>query len=251
LKGKRSLIFHFALLNIKIRFKGTYLGFAWNAIEPTLTFILLYIVFTSIYARTAENFAIYLLTGVIIYHIFTRGTLAGINSLTANRGILQSININREFFPIVTTAATSLLIFIEVAVFFGLMPFFQFVPPITVLLLPIVFFLLLVLILGISYILSIIHVFVRDIQPFWGIIVHALFFLTPIIWYLENVDGVLLQIHSINPVGHIVELGHKLVVFGEVPPLNEWLYAAAFAFGFLVVGFAIFQKFQERVVEEL
>jgi ABC-type polysaccharide/polyol phosphate export permease len=238
-------------MNIKIRFKGTYLGFTWAAIEPALTFILLYIVFTSIRERTEENFAIYLLTGIVIYHVFSRGTLAGITSLTGNRGILQSININKEFFPVVTTAATCLLILVEVGVFFGLMPFFGFVPSWTIVLLPLVLAILVILILGVSYILSIIHVFVKDIQLVWGIIIHALFFITPIIWYVKDVDGILLSIHKINPIGHIVDLGHKIVVFGQVPTFSEWLYALTFAVGIFFVGYTIFYKYQERIVEEL
>jgi len=248
---KRFLVFHFALINIKIRFKGTYLGFTWAAVEPALTFILLYIVFTSIRERTEENFAIYLLTGIVIYHIFSRGTLAGVTSLTANRGILQSINISKEFFPVVATTATCLLIFIEVGVFFGLMPFFNFIPPWTVVLLPLVLGMLVILILGLSYILSIIHVFVKDVQLLWGIIIHALFFLTPIIWYVKDVDGILLSIHKVNPVGHIVELGHKIVVVGEVPAFSEWIYALIFVIGIFFVGYTIFHKYQERIVEEL
>lgn len=249
--NKRTLIFHFALMNIKIRFKGTYLGFAWNAVEPTLTFIVLYIVFTSIRARPGENFGIYLLIGVIIYHVFTRGTLAGLSSLTTNGGILKSVSIRREIFPVISTTATALLIFVEIAVFFGLLPFFQYVPPWTVVFLPIVFGLLLLVILGFSYILSIIHVYFRDIAPFWGVFVHALFFVTPIIWYLDEVEGILLDFHKINPVGQLVELAHNLVVFGEIPPLNDWMYSIVFAVGIFLGGYIIFQKFQDRVVEEL
>ena len=77
------------------------------------------------------------------------------------------------------------------------------------------------------------------------------FFVTPIIWYLKDVDGILLTIHSINPVGQLVELTHKVIVFGEIPPLNDWLYATSFSVAFFLAGYWIFNKFQERIVEEL
>ena len=44
----RSMLFYFAVMNVKTRFKGTVLGFTWAAIEPLLTFIVLYIVFSNI-----------------------------------------------------------------------------------------------------------------------------------------------------------------------------------------------------------
>ena len=249
--SKRSLILHFALMNIKIRFKGTHLGFAWIAIEPTLTFILLYVVFTSIRIRMGENFAIYLLTGVFLIHIFTRGTMAGLTSLRGNRAILESIKIRKEFFPVVVTAATSLLLLVNVAVFFALMPFFQFIPPWTIVFLPIVLVYVVILVLGLSYILSIIHVYVPDIHPFWGVVTHALFFLSPIFWYLKDVNGILLTIHSINPIGQIIELGHKVVVFGQVPPFLDWAYTGVIVFGIFFLGYGIFQQFEARTVEDL
>jgi len=247
----RSKIFYFAILNIKQRFRGTYLGLLWTAIEPTLVFILLYTVFTSIRFRGGENFAIYLLTGVILYHIFTRGTLAGLTSIRNNKNIIKSVKIPNEFFPVMVTTATALLLFVQVAVFFGLMPFFDFIPPWTVIFLPIVFALMLILTLGFSYFLSVLHVYVKDIQPLWAIIIHALFFVTPIIWYLQDANEILLTIHRYNPVGQILELAHKLVIFGEVPPASDWIYTGIFVGIVFFVGYAIFQKFESKLTEEL
>jgi len=246
----RSRIFHFALLNIKIRFKNTYLGLLWAGIEPLLTFIVLYVVFTSI-RETRENFAIYLITGVMLYHIFVRGTNGGLGSLNNNGGIIKSITIKREFFPVVATVAIGILALVDVGVFFGLMPVFEFVPSWTIVLLPLPILLVLGLVLGLSYLLSIANVFVRDVQHIWGILVHTLIFISPIFWYLENTEGVLLEIHKINPLGQIIELAHKLVIDGQIAPLSEWLYTTVFVLGILFVGYFVFSKFEERVVEEL
>ena len=249
--AKRGLVFHFALMNIKIRFKGTYLGFVWNALEPTLTFIILYLVFTSIRFTPQENFGIYLLTGIMIYHVFVRGTNGGLTSLRSNRGILETMHIRREFFPVVATTATAMLLLIEVGVLFGLMPFFNYTPPWTVVFLPIVLAMLVILVLGISYILAIIHVYIPDIHPVWSVFIHAMFFVSPIFWYLKDVNGFLMGVQQLNPLGQLIELGHKIVVFGEIPPITEWAYTLVFVVGFFLVGYAIFQKYEPKIVEEL
>ncbi len=246
----RSLIFHFAILNIKIRFKKNYLGFLWAAIEPMLYFIILYVVFTSI-RFSGENFAIYLITGVMMYHIFARGTSGGLSSLTSNASIISSIKIRKEFFPVVATAAIGLLAFVDLGVFFGLMPVFQYIPPWTIILLPIPLFLLLLLVLGVSYILSITTVLVRDIQNIWGIVVHALLFLSPIFWRVDNVEGILLSIQKINPLGQLIEISHKLVLEGQIPPLSEWLYTTFFVISIFLFGYFIFQKLEGKISEIL
>jgi len=233
-----------------MRFKSTYLGVFWAAVEPLLTFIVLYLVFTSIRGRV-EDFAIYLITGIMLYHIFVRGTTGGLGSLTNNSGIIKSLNTRREFFPVVTTAAIGLLAFVDVAVFFALIPVFQFIPDWTLVLLPIPLLLVLVLVLGISYLLSIATVFVRDIEHIWLIFVHALFFASPIFWFLKDVDGILLVIQNINPLGQLIEIAHALVIYKQIPPLSDWLYTTAFVFAIFFVGYFVFQKLEHKVAEEI
>jgi len=247
---KKSLIFHFSVNSIKLRYRGAYLGVLWAALEPLFMFLLLYVVFSSIREINKENFAVYLITGIMLYHLFIKGTLAGLSSLRDNGSILKSLNVQKEFFPIVATGSTTLLMFVTLGVFFGLMPVFQFIPPLTILLLPIVLVLLLLLILGISYVLSIINVYLRDIQPLWAIFSYALIFVTPIFWYLEDVEGILVDIHGINPLGQIIELGHK-IIFGNIPTLNEWGYTIAIVLGIFFGGYAIFQKFETKISEKL
>ena len=178
------MVFHFAILNIQMRYKSSYLGILWTALEPLLYFSVLYVVFTGIRDR-GDDFAIYLITGVMLFHIFTRGTLAGTSSIIGNAGLLKAIRIKKDFFPIVTTTATAILAFVNLGVFFGLMPVFEFVPTWTLILLPLPFILLFILILGLSYLLSITNVFVRDVRVIWGIFSHTLIFVSPIFGKLK------------------------------------------------------------------
>ena len=248
--NKRSLIFHFAILNLKIRFKNTYLGFLWAALEPLLYFVVLYVVFTGIRA-TREDFAIYLITGVMLFHIFARGTSGGLSSLIVNSGTITSVNIKNEFFPVVAIVAIGLLAFADVGVFFGLMPIFQFIPTWTIILLPVILALLLFLILGLSYLLSIVTVYVRDVQIMWSIFVHSLLFASPIFWYVNQVEGILLQIQNINPLGQLIEMAHQLVIDGQIPSWNEWLYTTVFVFAIFFFGYLVFHKMEDRITEKL
>ena len=98
--------------------------------------------------------------------------------------------------------------------------------------------------------LSIVLVYVKDIQPLWSVFVHALIFVTPIFWYVDDMGGIALEIQKINPLGQLIEMAHK-VVFGELPTFNEWAYSATIIFAILFVGYWVFQKFENRIVERL
>ena len=246
----KTLVFNFAVANVRLRYRGTYLGVLWAALEPLILFALLYVVFSNIKEISKEDYAVYLITGIMVYHIFIKGTNTGLGSLVNNSNILKSIKIEKEFFTTVSTGTTSILMLVTLGVFFALMPIFDFVPGITLVLLPIVLLLLLTLIQGVSYILSIVNVYIRDIQQFWGIFSYALIFVTPIFWYLEDVKGVLLTIHGINPLGQLIEISHK-IVFGEIPPIEEWINVTVMIIGIFIVGFIIFKKSESRIIEKL
>jgi len=207
-------------------------------------------VFTSIRERPGD-FGIYLLTGIMLYHVFTRGTLSGLSSIRNNKNFIITLNIGKEFYPITAIGSITLTTIVEMGVFLALLPIFQFEPSWTLILLPIPVLLMLVLVLGLSYLLSILNVYLKDIQPLWGVIVHAMFFISPIFWYVSEVDGILLDFLKINPVGQVIELAHHIVVFGQIPPLNDWLYTSAIIFGILFIGFIIFKKYENRIAEEL
>ena len=245
-----SLILYFAILNIKIRFKNTYIGLLWAAIEPLAYFVVLYVVFSAI-RQTGTDFAIYLISGILFFHIFARGTSGGLTSLVMNSGIMQSVNIRRIFFPIVSTVAIGIIAFIDVGVFFGMMPIFQFVPSWTIILLPIPLILLLVLIMGISFLLSAINVYVRDTQNIWTIVIQSLLFVCPIFWRPDDVSGVLLLIHKINPLGQLIDISHKLVIDGEIPPMSDWIYTTLIICCIFVLGYFVFNRLQDHIVEDL
>jgi len=250
LHSKREVLVQFSWYNIKSRIAGTYFGILWTMLEPLLLFLLMYVVFTTVRARGDEIFAMYLLTGIVLYTTFVKGTTAGMMSLRGNKSILQSININKEFFPVSATLTTSIQLIFRMVIFFALMPFFTFVPPFTIIFFPLLLGLLLILILGMSYILSIIAVKFIDIQALWAIALFGLFFLTPIIWFVDEAQDTLLLIHQYNPLGQLVEIGHKLM-FNEIPDVASWAYASVFCFAIFFVGFYFLKKSEKNLVEVL
>ena len=246
----RSLIFHLSLLEIKMRYKESYLSFLWIALEPLFMFIILYIVFSSIREPREENFAIYLISGVIIYHLFNKGTVMGLTSLRNNQGILKSLSIDKKIFPIVATTTTAIFLTIELVIFFGIMPFVSFIPTLTLGLFPLILGLLLLLVLGLSYILSVLYIKIPDIQPIWTIIVYAMLFVSPIFWSLDQANSILLAIQKVNPLGQLIDLFHQ-IIFNEIPVIEEWLYTSSIIFTILIIGYFFFKKFEDRIVEEL
>jgi len=248
LRNQFSFIKYFSVINAKLRYQGTYIGFLWAGLEPLLAFVILYIVFSTIRITTHEDFPVYLFSGLIFFQIFTRGTANGLSSLRGHANIIKSININKELFPVTSTGSTLIILVIQISIFFMLLPFLDFIPHWTIILLLLPILLIIILVLGLSYVLSVAHVYFRDISPIWTTFSYALFFVTPIFWYVKDVGGILVMINEINPLGRIIEIVHG-IVFNEIPSLEYIAITFLYVLSIFFIGYYIFQRFEKNVAE--
>lgn len=248
LRGKAVLIFYFAWKNIKIKSQETYLGFLWAGLTPTLYFIFFYFLISSFWLRPREDFSIYLLSGIIIFHLFWQGTFRGSGSFGDNRALINSTKINGEFFPVTSTLTIGIFSIFETGIFFLIGTLLGWVPSWSMVLLPLVLFLLLGLILGISYLLLVLSYFKKSIRSMWTALFFVWFFISPIFWYLDEAEGLTLVIHKINPLGQIIELFHKIVL-NQIPTTNDWAYATLLVLFTIVFGFSLFSKYQKKAME--
>lgn len=247
----RSLITSFAAIDLKIRYRNSVLGFLWTFLEPLLILTVLYFVFTNIFNSQIENFPLYILLGLILWNMFSRGTTMGMNSLVSRSSILTQIYFPREI-PVISSAITSLyVIFFEMMVFIVFLIIFQFVPPITIIILPLIILLEFVLVLGTSFALSVLNAKFKDTQFIWLVVIQAGFFITPIFYKFEILPEFLQQILYFSPMVQIVEIAHNITLYGTLPQLEEVIVAISTSFVVLIIGYAIFKKMESKVVEEL
>jgi len=248
---KRSIIWDFAILDLKIRYKNSVLGFAWNFIEPLLLLLVLYIVFSSILKTNIENFPLYLLLGLILWQMLDRGSSFGLNSTLSKGSILTQINIPAVVPPI-SAALTSLIMLTFELIIFGIfLVAFQFVPPLTILILPLIVLLEFVLVLGLALPLSVLNIKFRDIQFIWVILIRAGFFLHPIFYRLEILPEEIQSILVYSPMVQILNLARDVTLYGELPTTENLIIALGTTFVIFVLGYGIFKKLSSRIIEEL
>ena len=179
---KRSLIYNFAISDLKIRYRNSVLGFFWTFLEPLLMLSVLYLVFTNIFKSQIEHFPLYLLLGIIIWNVFSRGTTIAINSILARGSILTQIYFPREIPSLSATVTAFFMLCFELIVFVIFMVVFQLIPSPTIVLLPFVLLLEFILVFGLSLPLSVLNVRFRDTQFIWAVILQVGFFSTPILY---------------------------------------------------------------------
>lgn len=234
--------------DFKTKYKRSVLGYLWSFLNPLLTMIVQYIVFSTIFRSDIKNFPVYLLSGIILFNFFTDAVNQGLSSIVNNASLITKVYVPKYIYPVTKVISSSINLVISViplllvAVFTG--------APITkaLLLLPFGLICLIIFSIGLSLALASAMVFFRDTQYLWGIVSLAWMYATPL-FYPENIIPEQYKlIQKLNPMYYIVKFVRTLMIDGISPEPMMYVYCLGASLVMLVIGAAIFKKTQDRFV---
>ena len=252
--SNRSLIWNFAQRELKSRFKGTALGWAWSLVVPLATLATYSLVFAVIFRVAPPDFGngrtgffpVWLFAGLIPWSFFIITVNTAIPTLLANGPILQKVYFP-SYAPIVGSA---LAILVQTLIEFGILALaliaFGNVAP-TWLLFPAWLAIYATFAISVAVALAIVNVYFRDLAQLVNVGLQLLFFVTPIIYQIDAVpadwNGIPLRaIVSVNPIAEFVASFRNLSYDLEVPPLTSWLVLLAWTAGAIVVTLVIYRR---------
>jgi lipopolysaccharide transport system permease protein len=183
--------------------------------------------------------------------MFSRSTTISAESILNRAGIVSSIRIPKNIFPISATLTAFYMMCLEFIVLAVFMAGLKFVPPTTIVFFPVLILLLFILCLGISIPLSILNIHYRDVRSIWTIIIQAAFFLTPIFYKLEFLPENIRNIIQFSPLTQIVNMSHQVILENKLPDLYWFLYLVISISAIFLIGMVIYKKYELNVVERL
>ena len=251
----RALLRHFALVvqmarrDVVGRYRGSFAGLFWSFFNPLLMLVIYTFVFGVIFksrwnAQVTGHFqyAIVLFAGLNINTLF---------SDCANRSttlIIENTNfVKRVVFPLETLAWSSvgsalfhLLVSTLVLLLMSLLVNWRI--PWTVVLFPIVICCFLPFVVGVSWLLASLGVFLRDLKQLVGIVTTALLFLAPIFYPREMIPERYRVLMDLNPLTVIAEASQDVLVWGRQPQWGELAAYAVASCLFAWMAFAWFER---------
>lgn len=248
---QKSLIWEFAKIDLKSRYRNSTLGVLWSFLEPLFILTILNFVFSNLLITKVENFPIFLILNLVLFNYFVRATTASSESLLSRANIIKMLFINREIFPVAANLTALSMMAIEFSIVIVFVVIYQFIPSATILIIPLLIVLLICLTNGLSMILSVINVRYRDTRVIWGVITTGLFFLTPIFYRIDFLPTPIADIVRLNPLALILEMTHNAFLFDTLPNWNDLVYVMVSSIAVLVIGWLIFKKLNPGIVEKI
>jgi ABC-2 type transport system permease protein len=247
--GYRELIFTLTLKDLKVRYKNAAIGFGWMLLNPLCMMIIFSTIFKLVFKLEIAHYPIFLLSGLFPWTFFRGSLTAAATSIVDNANLVKKSCFPRVVIPISVVLANLINFGLSMVLLLMLILFSGIPLTASTLWLPVVIFIQVVFIIGISLIVSSLHVFYRDIRYIMEVVLSVWFFATPIVYSMDMVEKVLpswvFTLYKFNPMVGIVRIYHDLLLFGQELEAGELITAFLISIAILVIGYFTFSRYED------
>ncbi len=244
--------------NIKNQYYRSFIGVLWTVLNPLLNMLVMAFVFSELFGMGSEgglDYPLYILSGNIIFSIMSSSTSGSLPCLVNQQDMLQKTKVSLALFPtanvfssLVTFGFSFIALLVVALIRFASGAFvFHWQILLTVALLPAV----VLFSLGLSYLLSTLYVFFRDIQHVYTVLLTLWTYLTPLFYSIKALNKPIVEkLMKFNPMYHYVTYFRDLLM-GTVPSVWTHVVCYGFALGMFAVGILVMTLVRNKIAAKL
>ena len=185
----RSLIMASAKRDVLGRYRGSVMGLTWSFFNPLFMLSVYTFVFSVVFkarwgggSDSKTEFALILFSGLIVFNLFAECINRAPSLVLGNPNYVKKVVYPLEILPVVALLSALFHVLVSLLVWLLAYAIFFGAPHATVLYWPLVIMPFCLLILGLSWALAALGVFLRDVSQFITVITTVMMFLSPIFY---------------------------------------------------------------------
>ena len=244
----RWLLQELIIRDLKIKYRRSVLGYLWSVLNPLLMMFVLTVVFSTVFRFDIQNYPVYLLTGQLLFSIYSEATTMAMDSILNGAALIKKVYLPKYIFPLSRVLSTFTTMLFSLIALFIVMVVTGAEFHITLFFLPVVFIYMLFFSLGISLILSVSVIYFRDIKHLYGVFLSALNYLTPIFYPTSILPEWLKPWMVCNPLYDYIELFREVLLYGQWPSMEENLFCLSISLIFFVIGVWTFRRYEKNFI---
>ena len=244
----RFLIRQLVSRDFKTKYKRSILGVFWSFLNPLMTMMVQYFVFSTIFKNDIPYFAAYLIIGTVMFNFFSEACGMTLTSILGNASLITKVYMPKYIYPLTRTlsSAVNLSISLLPAMIVCLATGVRLQKSVV---LSLYFFAcVIVFSLGLGMLLATSMVFFRDTQFLWGVLNMMWMYATPIFYPETILPDNLKFVLQINPLYHFLKSIRMCILEGLSPEPAVYVQCLMIALGMLLVGAIVFYREQNKFV---
>lgn len=247
----RWLLYELVLRDLRLRYRGSALGFAWTLLNPLL-FMAIYTLVFSVYLRVPiAHYPLFLLSGLIPWTWFASSVQAGTTAILDGRLYVGKTTFPTEVLLAVPVFGNAVNFLLSLPILIVLAIVFKVHVAVALLALPVLFVIQTAMTFAIVQILATFNVFYRDLQQLVIYGVTALFYLTPIFYAVTQVPERFKFLLAWNPFAALITGYQDVFYYGVFPKASDIAFASLVALFLLLLAQGSFLRYRESFSQYL
>jgi len=254
----RQLIAALTARDLKARYRGSLLGYFWSLANPLLLLAVYTLVFTKFFpTQGVQPYPLFLFSGILPWTFFAAAVLESTNSISSNAGLIKKVMFPAEALPIVVVLSHLVHFALAVPILLAAIGIFaalgKFTISATILFAPLLMLLQTLFVAGVAMTVSSAAVLFRDLRDIITNFLQLGFFVTPIIYTLDNfhIPVLLRALLRINPMTPFILAYQDVFFFGRAPSTPDTLLILAYSTLSLLTGFFVFDRLRDTLAEAI
>ena len=238
--------------DLAARYVGSLLGIGWTVVTPALflgvySSLYLFVYKAPVAGLTRAQYVIYLTSGIVPYLVTAEAIGSGVSAVVGNRSVLTNVVFPIDLLPpkavlmAQPTMAVGMTMVLIGALVTGLASWY-------LLLIPVIWFFQVLALLGLTWILSLINIVLRDLTQLIGIALILLLIASPIAYTTDKVPQSLKFIILLNPLAYYI-IGYHAVIAGQLPSALTCAGIVGFSLAIFVFGGWFFARMKAALID--
>jgi ABC-type polysaccharide/polyol phosphate export permease len=247
---RRALLGNLVVRDFQQRYVGSAVGWLWGAVQPAVLLLSYTFVFSKVFqikplpGSGTDSFVLSLFAGILPWLLFQDTVQRSVTSVVDYSNLITKTMFPSEVLPLalflsgLINHAFGLVVLLAICVYLKKLT-------LLVLLLPVYLLLLGLFTVGFSWLMSSLHVFLRDTAHALSIVLIFWFWFTPIFYQREQLPARVRFLATLNPLAYVVDAYRKCTLAGRAPALADLAILALFSVGVFIAG-GMFFRYTKR-----
>lgn len=248
----RQLLANLILKDLKLKYRGSSLGFLWSLLNPLVMVSVYTVAFTYIMRVSDSRFVFRTLVGLLAWGFFSGSITMATGAIIDNRGLIKSVFFPRIVLPIATVMFNLAQFLLNLLVFLPMMlVLFSVAPAMPIVAFPFFLAMHVGVTTGLALAVASATTSFRDVRHLVDVGLSVLFWATPIVYSYQQVPAPLRPAIMLGPLSPFVIAYQQIFVYGQWPAASLWAIAAIYGAVVLVAGALFFTVQEHRFAEQV
>lgn len=221
---------HLAKNDLNARFRRSKLGILWLVLQPFILTIIMAIVFSTIFKQELGEYALYILSGIVVWDLLSNSVIGGGSSILGSEQYIRQFNHPVTIYTLKYSVLNAVTFAIELV---ALILWVIIMKPVNLILaiwtVPLTVVIYFVLAWELTTIAGYSNAKYRDYPQIMALVMQAIWYVSPVFFKPELFmsSPSMTMLFQLNPITHILNLVREPFVNGNMPSGIDYLFVIA------------------------